>query len=167
MKRILFSLFLAVSFSLAAQAAAKPKPQRVYMFGFAVSLSDSAAYMTDLQGVDAYVMPNGFLADRALYSLQLNNYMVGTLRRENMTCAIFFDKKKAKAEKRFQRLRRKYRENPAVTLTSLGVDAFRFEPEEYVETVVVETPAKAAETPSAQTTVPATADKKNKKGKKK
>ena len=69
-------LLLVGLVAVAYGATAKPKKQRVYMFGVAQSFTDSVAVMTDLQGVDAYIMPNGFLADRSLYSLQFNNYLV-------------------------------------------------------------------------------------------
>lgn len=137
MKRTLFCMLGLLMLALVGHAGStKPTRQRVYMFGFAASFTDSVAYMTDLQGVDAYVMPNGFLADRSLYSLQLNNHLVAKKQRENMTCVLFFNKNKAKLEKKYQKVRRKYRENHAVVLQPLGVDEFRFEPEEYIEPVV-------------------------------
>lgn len=121
-----------------AKSAVKPKPLKVYMFGFAASFVDSVAYMTDLQPIDANVYANGFLDARSLYTLQFNNFLTVNKKRENMTCAVFFNKDKAKAEKRFQKLRRRYRENEAIILTPVGVDEFKFKPEEYVEPVVEE-----------------------------
>lgn len=132
-------LLLVSAFSLAALAATvAPRRQQVYMFGCALSFNDSVVVMTDLQPVEAYMMPNGFLADRSLYSLQLNNYMVGQLQRENMTCAVFFDKKKARLEKKYQKIRKKYRTGSDFVLQMLGVDAFRFQTEEWVEPIVEE-----------------------------
>lgn len=133
-------LLLVSAFSLVALAATvAPRRQQVYMFGCALSFNDSVIIMTDLQPVEAYMMPNGFLADRSLYSLQLNNYMVGQLQRENMTCAVFFDKKKTRLEKKYQKIRRKYRTGSDFVLQSLGVDAFRFQTEEWVDPIVEET----------------------------
>lgn len=133
-------LLLVSAFSLVALAATvAPRRQQVYMFGCALSFNDSVVIMTDLQPVVAYMMPNGFLADRSLYSLQLNNYVVGQLQRENMTCAVFFDKKKTRLEKKYQKIRKKYRTGSDFVLQSLGVDAFRFQTEEWVDPIVEET----------------------------
>jgi len=146
--------FLSILFAGIALVAAfgatgtKPIKQRVYMFGAALSFTDSVAVMTDLQGVDAYIMPNGFLADRSLYTLQFNNFLVSNQMRENMTCAVFFDKNKAKAEKKFQKVRRKYRESSHLVLQSVGVDLFRFEPEEWLDSEVVTTPSQPEQTDS-------------------
>ena len=142
------------------EVTAKPssvKQMPVYMFGFAASFADSTAYMTDLQAVDAFLLSNGFLADRSLYSLQFNNYLVAKLRCENMTCAVFFNKSKSKMEKKFQKVRKKYRENEAVVLKPVGVDEFKFQTEEYVE------PSPTEDQPK----VTANQEKKTKKSKKK
>lgn len=140
MIRKFFLGILLVGFVAAVFAATtKPTKQRVYMFGAALSFTDSVAVMTDLQAVDAYVMPNGFLADRSLYTLQFNNFLVTNQLREHMTCAVFFDKNKAKAEKKFQKVRKKYRESGHLDLQFVGVDIFRFEPEEWVDSEIIET----------------------------
>lgn len=132
-------MFLAITAVVAfAATPTKPVKQRVYMFGAAVSFTDSVAVMTDLQAIDAYIMPNGFLADRSLYTLQFNNYLVAKQMREHLTCAVFFDKNKAKVEKRYQKVRKKYRESSHLVLESLGVDLFRFTPEEWVDTEIIE-----------------------------
>ena len=146
MRRWLMGLLLVGLVAVVYGATAKPKKQRVYMFGVAQSFTDSVAVMTDLQGVDAYIMPNGFLADRSLYSLQFNNYLVAKMGQGRLTCAVFFDKNKAKAEKKFEKVRNKYRGMPNLILQSLGVDVFRFEPQEWVESEITETapvPAKS------------------------
>ena len=119
--------------ALALGASSKPSKQHVYMFGVAASFVDSLCVMTDLQDVEAYVMPNGFLADRSLYSLQLNNHLVANQNCENLTCVVYFSKKKAKAEKKYQKLRKRYREDESVLLQQLGIDIFRFETEEWLE----------------------------------
>ena len=132
MKRVLFIILcsLFISEALWAQGtpatAAKARRQQMYMFGVAASMRDSVAYITDLQNIEAYVYANGFLADRSLYSLQLNNFMVGKKNSENMTCAVFFSKSKSKAEKKFQKVRKKYRDKHNIFMEPLGKDVFRF-----------------------------------------
>ncbi len=138
-RTILALIFIAATVTTLMAAPVKPKPQRVYMFGMACSFTDSTVVMTDLQAVDAYVMPNGFLADRSLYTLQLNNHLVAKQMREHMTCTVFYDKNKVKAEKKYQKIRNSYRSRKAVTLQPLGVDEFRFEPEEWVDSEIIET----------------------------
>ena len=140
----------------------RPQKQRVYMFGFAASFVDSVAYMTDLQGVDAYLMPNGYLADRSLYALQFNNHVVSKEGKEIITSAVFYDKKKSKLEKKYQKVRKKYRENHAVILQSVGVDQFRFEPEEYMESEIIDSVVNAVQTASKTQASPKKSSKKKK-----
>ncbi len=135
-------LTIALTLALAQMAgAAKPECRRVYVFGFAASLTDSVAYITDIQTLDtAYVYKNGFLADRSLYSMQLNNYLLTTLHRDNMTCMVFFDAKRSKLEKKYLKVRKNYRTSHAVVLSPLGSDAFLFRCEEWIEPVEMEMP---------------------------
>ncbi len=137
MKRITIIVIACIALvsSIAAQGttqtAMKGRKQQVYMFGVATSMNDSLTIITDLQTVLANVMPNGFISERSLYSLQLNNYLVGKQHRENMTCAVFFNKSKKKAEKKFQRVKKKFREKHGIVTQPLGKDMFQFEPEEW------------------------------------
>ena len=133
MKRILLSLSLLAVMAVAIAANSQPRQQKVYMFGVAQSFTDSLAYITDIQEVDAYIMPNGFLSERSLYTLQLNNYLVTYRGREHMTCAVFFNTKKSKAEKKMDKVRKKYRKGFLGTkLIELRIDEFKFKPEEWV-----------------------------------
>lgn len=130
---VLVALLLMTTVSQAAQND-KPQKMQVYMFGFAASMTDSVCVMTELQPVEVYLQSNGFLVDRSLYSLQLNNQLVNKKKlSENLTCAVFFDKNKSKAEKRYQKVRKRYRENSDLMLQILGGDEFMFQPEEWVE----------------------------------
>ena len=160
LRRLLFVLFASLLATTALRAAdKKPRKAQVYMFGFAASLADSVCVITDLQQLEVYLQSNGFLADRSLYSLQLNNHlstkehMTG-----NLTCAVFFNKNKAKAEKRLQKVSKRYRTNSDLTVRFLGKDEFTFETEEWVE------PYTAAD---AEGNAQPTADTTKKRGKKK
>ncbi len=142
MRRGLLILSLAIAFTKVA-AADKPVQRCVYVFGFAASFTDSIAYITDIQALDtAYVHKNGFLADRSLYSMQLNNFLLTDQHRDNMTCMVFFNAKKSKLEKKFLKVRKKYRADHAVVLSPLGSDVFRFKCEEWIEPMEVEVPAE-------------------------
>lgn len=132
---LLLGIFLSVlAVTIVMGADGKPRKSQVYMFGFAAKMNDSVCVMTELQPVEVYLLPNGFLADRPLYSLQLNNYLVNTEQLDDaLTCAVFFNKNKAKAEKRFQKVYKRYRASSEVTLKLLDKDEFKFLPEEWIE----------------------------------
>lgn len=150
MRKVLLCAWLFVMLATVAMAyQVQPRKLRVYMFGFATSYVDSVSYMTDLQAVDAYIMPNGFLAYRSLYSLQLNNYLLAKRGRENMTCTVFFSKSKSKAEKKFQKVRKIFQKTHRGIIQPLGIDVFRFEPEEWTEFVPTEAlPSDTINTPT-------------------
>lgn len=132
MKRFFLLLLLTGSFlSVYAQSA---KMQRVYMFGFAASFSDSTAFLTDIQTMDsAYVQHNGFLADRSMYSAQLQQAMATLSGKDNMTCSVFFAKKKKNVEKKYLKLKHRYGQKNGVVVKTLGLDQFRFLPVEYID----------------------------------
>ncbi len=142
MKRSLLLLCLMLGVSKAV--AQVPEQRCVYMFGFAASFVDSTAYITDIQAVDsAFVFKkNGFLADRSLYSNQLNYFLQTNMQKEDMTCVVFFDEKKSKLEKTFLKVRKKYSNDKGVLLTPLGKDVFTFTAEEWFDPTAVELPAE-------------------------
>ena len=67
-RRLIFALIALLLTATVSQAAKNDQPQKVqvYMFGFAANLTDSVCMMTELQPVEVYLQPNGFLADRTL-----------------------------------------------------------------------------------------------------
>ncbi|MBP5381024.1 MAG: hypothetical protein J6Y39_04765 [Bacteroidaceae bacterium] len=148
-KRLLLALCLWVS--VLADVCAQgyynnspivPRKQEVWMFGVATSFTDSLMLVTDLQPVEAYILPGGFLANRTHYMLQLNAFLVNKVQLPNMTCVVFFDKKKSKAYKKYLKINKKYREQPGMSVQHIGGDIFDFQTEEWIETTVVETSPK-------------------------
>ncbi len=132
MKKLMI-LLVAFAACVATQAQ-EAKLQRVYIFGFAASLSDSLAFQTDIQVLDsAYVYRNGFLADRTQYSAQLQQKVQQMTGRENMVCAVYFAKKKDKLEKRYMKLKRRYARDHAVVVQPLNSDEFRFRNVEFLQ----------------------------------
>lgn len=132
-KRILLCLCLMAAVVTTCHAyGLRPRRYPIYMFGFATSFTDSVAVMTELQNLDGYIQPNGFLSDRSLYSLQLSRRLA-QMGHEGMTCVVFFGKNKAKMEKKYQKIRRKYREKHGVEIQFMGSDRFRFETEEWAD----------------------------------
>ena len=136
MRNYMFTLLLAL-FSLGVQAEKKPKMQTVYIFGFSASFTDSTAYLTDVMQLDsAYVTQKGFLADRSLYSLQLENYIQEKHNLLNTTNAVFFSVKKKSLDKKYDRVKRMYQSGENLRLNLLHAEDFRFLPQEYIETVI-------------------------------
>ena len=138
-KRSLLCLLLlaAVVLTGRGQTGRQPVERDIYVFGFATSFADSAAFITEVQPLRAYIKSNGFLANRSLYSLQLENYLMSAKHRENMTCAVFFSTKRSKAEKKYQKVGKRFRENQISELQKLRNDEFHFEPEELTEETAV------------------------------
>ncbi len=150
-RRILGCVALAlVAIMTLNGASTKVKRQTMYVFGLAASLTDSVVVLTDVQPIEGFVMPNGFLADRSLYSLQLNNYLLANQQLNNMTCAVYFDKNRGKAEKKYHKMMRRYRDDHAGVLMFLGTDDFQFKAEEWEEETqeVKSDAAKSEETKS-------------------
>ncbi len=139
---------LLVMVAVSANAAKKKGGyQKAYVFGFASSFVDSVAYLTDVQELDsAYILPNGFISDRQLYSLQLYGHVNEKRGVENPTAAFFFALSPKKIAKKYQKVKSLYIDNPNLTLVILPKDEFRFHAEEYMEVLVTET----AETPEPE-----------------
>jgi hypothetical protein len=82
---------------------------KVYIYGFAASFNDSTVYFTDIQEVRGAYMhtKSKFLVNRDEYSHQLRNYLKekGYYQPTCITCYAY-DRKKA--QKGYDKLRRKY-----------------------------------------------------------
>lgn len=127
-------LVCLLGMSMGAQAAKKPKMQTIYIFGFSASFTDSVAFLTDVMKVDsAYILSNGFLADRTLYSLQLENHVLGNMKVQNSTNAVFFSTKKKVMDKKYDKVNRIYQRSENLALIYVGEDEFRFQPQQYIE----------------------------------
>ena len=162
MRNYMFTLLLAL-FSLGVQAEKKPKMQTVYIFGFSASFTDSTAYLTDVMQLDsAYVTQKGFLADRSLYSLQLENYIQEKHNLLHTTNAVFFSVKKKSLDKKYDRVKRMYQSGENLRLNLLHAGDFRFLPQEYIETVI-----EYGDGDEAVEAAPQEASEKKSKGKKK
>ncbi len=117
-------------------SAAKKKGgmQKVYVFGFVSSFTDSLAYMTDIQTLDAsYVTSSGLLAERTLYSLQLYGFVSEQRGMQNPTSAVFYALKASKIAKKHQKVKKLYMQDTNVRLVMLTDDEFIFMPEEHEE----------------------------------
>ncbi len=130
-KALLTAVLLLVC--LGAQSQSKIKPQTVYIFGFAASYTDSVAFLTDVMKVDsATILPNGFLAGRALYSLQLENHVTADKKVMDPTTAIFFSTSLSAARKKYEKINTRYQRSTDLALIYVGEDEFRFTSEAYI-----------------------------------
>ena len=94
-----------------SDAVRKKKPTTgVYVFGFSASFTDSTVYFTPIQYLDGVVLEKKtkFLPGAPEYSYQLKDYLEQQRGEKNRVCAIFADETKAKAEKHFINVRKRY-----------------------------------------------------------
>ena len=128
LKYILSLALFGCLFPCTMQAKAKRVP--AYMFGYAVSMLDSTAYLTDIQRLDTVILEEktSFLRDRQLYSAQLNGYLEDSLHLGNMTCAVFYNQKRKKLEKKRLRVS-KSQLAMGMKINPVTAAAFRFHPE--------------------------------------
>ena len=92
-------------------AVLKKKPTTgVYVFGFSASFTDSTVYFTPIQYLDGVVLEkkSKFRPGAPESSYQLKDYLEQQRGEKNRVCAIFADETKAKAEKHFINVRKRY-----------------------------------------------------------
>ncbi len=106
-KYIVLVIALTVTTSINAKGVVVPE---MYMFGFSASFQDSTIYITDIQEVKKVWIEKKtkFLLGRDNYSQQLKNYFSEKLQQPNRVCIIFYAENKKKAEKKMEKLKKKY-----------------------------------------------------------
>lgn len=152
MLKLKYLALLLLLAPMALCAAKLPHKQRVYMFGFAASFTDSIAYLTDVQRIDnAWVEGKGdFLVDRSLYSLQLQYFVEGRLKNTNAICSVFYHKKPRKLYKMWTKVRKRYEKAEGLQLKPLAKEDFFFIPEEYKPIINEEVPVQGSQTSAAR-----------------
>ena len=162
----LVALLVALPLSAAKR---EPRMTRVYMFGFAASLTDSTAYQTDIQTIDsAWIDPvHKFLVDRALYSLQLQYHVETEEHHKNTVCTIFFNTNPRKIQRKWAKVRKRYEKDPVLRFQILPNERFSFKAEEYRPVIIGEPAAVADSTQTAPSAKPDPVAQGNKKSKKK
>lgn len=128
-------LLLLAFFAVSVSMQAKRKLQPVYLVGYAFSPIDSTAYMTQVQHVDsAWVDTKAkTLYYRTNYTVQLQSFLETKMGGSNLVCAVFFDKKKPKMDKKLQRIHRYQKRNAIKKLDVIPADVFRFQTEKWSE----------------------------------
>jgi len=92
-----------------ANARKQPVPH-MYMFGLAASFTDTIVHFTAIQELDSVWIEskNDFLQERDSYSSQLREYLNQKQQMPHRTCIVFYSQKRAKLEKKFQKIMRLY-----------------------------------------------------------
>ena len=97
--------------TLSTAGEAKPKQvPKVYIFGFSASFKNPVVYLTDIQELDSAWIDSKtkFLLGRDTYSTQLKEYLTQSVNDSHRTCVVMFSTEKAKAEKKYMKLKRTY-----------------------------------------------------------
>lgn len=97
--------------TLSTAVEAKPKQvPKVYIFGFSASFKNAVVYITDIQELDSAWIDSKtkFLLGRDTYSTQLKDYLTQSVNDPHRTCVVMFSTEKAKAEKKYMKLKRTY-----------------------------------------------------------
>ncbi|MGX8682290.1 MAG: hypothetical protein ACSW77_00540 [Bacteroidales bacterium] len=138
MKLIKIFFAFLMMFAVAQASAKKPKEPKapksttttVYAVGVATSFNETVAYLTDMQVLnDATLDRKAYLHRRSGYSFQLRDYLVAQ-GKQDYTCLILFNVKKAKLEKELNKVRSRFAKDNIQVLEIKEQD-FRFtKPEE-------------------------------------
>jgi hypothetical protein len=138
MKLIKIFFAFLMMFAVAQASAKKPKEPKapksttttVYAVGVATSFNETVAYLTDMQVLnDATLDRKANLHRRSGYSFQLRDYLVAQ-GKQDYTCLILFNVKKAKLEKELNKVRSRFAKDNIQVLEIKEQD-FRFtKPEE-------------------------------------
>lgn len=138
----LLTILTAFLLGFSLSGSAKPKKMPLWMFGFSASFTDSIVYISDVQKVEpAYIETStGFLYDRSIYSLQVENFIEEQLGKPRTTCTIFFSKSRKKMEKKFFSIRKRYIKEDGLAVKTL--EGFSFVPVDWTEhdVITIETP---------------------------
>lgn len=136
MKRTIILTLLALLIGATGAFAQKKKIVKVpemYMYGVGYMLSDSTVYLTEIMPVkDAYEQKaNKFLYARNEYSYEFRDYLQKTDVKDPMV-AVAFNKKRAKLEKKFLKLKKKLSKDN-VLIKYVPATEFSFHAIEYAE----------------------------------
>ena len=122
-------LLLMTVVSVTAKRIQAPE---MYLIGFSASFQDSTIYITDIQSLKgAWIdTKTRFLLGRDQYSAQLQEYCTSKLQRPNRVCVVFYATTKKDAEKKMEKLKKKYvlKAGKSYFVQHLKEEDFRFVP---------------------------------------
>ena len=126
-------VWVAVMLVVTLLAVAKQKPTqygrgsgKVYLFGVSQQLTDSVVYLTFVNEVDSFDLAKKtkFLPFRSEFSLQLKEYMEGTLHKDHQTTVVFYSASRKKLSKKYYKIKKRYLDNPYTKI--VPIDGFKF-----------------------------------------
>jgi hypothetical protein len=125
-KKLICALAFILFFSVTSLAKSKCVP-KVYAFGFAASFNDSTVYFTDIQELDSVYMESktNFIEGRNNYSYQLRDYLAAH-GNEHRTCIFMYNIKRSELEKRFVKMKKKYRQKARFDIKYITLSDFSF-----------------------------------------
>ncbi len=121
--RLTLLLFLIIGNFTVASAQ---KLKNVYAFTYGQCFNDSVVYVSGVQVIpEAQVdRKTKFLNDRNSYSNQMKKYLDATYGGAH-TCAILFDTKRDRVEKKYAKIRRSFQKGKKGKLVELSINEFR------------------------------------------
>ncbi len=121
------ALALAVAVYAMASGRKDDAPKQAYLFGVGISMTDSTAFVTDIQTVDSlYLNEEGFLPHEAEYSLQMKLYLANRLNMKEKVCAVFYDDNKNDLQKEMSKVEGKLKDSGYKDFVRLVKDDFAF-----------------------------------------
>ncbi|MCD8202066.1 MAG: hypothetical protein LUD48_00275 [Prevotella sp.] len=124
---IAVALIMAASFT---ELSAKERyvANQAYVFGFAISFTDSTVYLTEIQQMDSlWIESKTYMLDRDNYSYQLKNYLVNQ-GQQHRTCMMFFAVKRKDIDKKYEKIKKKYITKGHYYVSYLSESDFQFQP---------------------------------------
>lgn len=149
--RILLLALLATAIG-SMHARVKVKQMPLYIFGYALSPTDSTIYLTNIQRIDtAYlVKKTRMMIARPLYSQQLQQYLEQSNNIRGSICTIFFSEKKAKLEKKRNRVSMRAQKEVDYQICFLNSLNMTFTPVQWDESMSPELNEKPVKTKKAK-----------------
>ena len=140
LKLICLAMLSVFAFQPLEAKLKKVSQKPVYMIGVGISLVDSAVFLTDMHLVDSVTIEKKtkFLADRQLYSFQLQRYLEENYKGGPYVPSVFFSTKRKKMERKYLSLHKRYVNAKGLRMSLIDQGQFRFKPEEYIEQEVIE-----------------------------
>lgn len=110
------------------QAKAPTEDEVVYLFGVSTNLNDTVVYFSEVIPIPYLRLQKKthFLPYRSEYSMQLREYLEGTLGESYQTVSIFFDDKRKKVDKRFEKMKRRMADEGYGKIVIISPDDFQF-----------------------------------------
>ncbi len=111
----------------------------VYMFCISAEFGDSTVYFTSVQEVDSVQLTKKYdlLRYRSYYSGQFNDYLSTTIATGNQTTSVFFDRKRSRIIKRFNKIMKKYKAAKGTNVVIVTEDRFKLKSAEDLSNVVL------------------------------